>query len=1654
MYINFVSLLSILAQRLDNQSTNQPETTMKTFSLCMYAGVCILFSCFSSQLQAQTNCDISQDQSQGYNTSISNVTANGDGTHTITIILENNGCSGCKKLNRYSVEANPGTYSDIEVQLLSGNFTYANIDMGPDIGGGITGFKINNTNGMGNGQAASFSVTYTLSGGLQDQQFIAKAGPFNLTASFSAADFQAVLDCLNPGPIDILPYYDPLGVGKINDIIGYELTSLYVASQEGTFIAEDVADIYRVVGETVLISLLTQPGQYGAALSDLTVPAYGLTNAIGDPGTNTIQGLYPINNLLLLNERPDILVSAGPVFPALGNSGLVTSQGDTALRSYIARDVFKVDGTGIKVGVISDSYNTKLGDQASDDIIKGDLPGAANPNFTTPVDLVLEYPYGEASDEGRAMMQIVHDIAPGAELAFRTGFAGPADFAVGISQLRLAGCDVIVDDVTYINEPFFRDGIVAQAVDNAAALGVSYLSAAGNFGTNSWEGNFNPIPSPGALPGDAHNFAPGGSPADVSQNVKLYQGQYTVVMQWDDGTPGLTTSSDFDIYLANNNDIAFFGFNRANINSTPIEVLPFTVVADSTETNFQIIRAATAAGYDTSQPTILKYIVFRGTLIINEYDVLDASTITGQANAEGAMAVGAVLYTNTPEFGEPAPTVASFSSRGSTPVNGSFRAKPEFCAPNVVNTSVDLGGGFDFEGDGFPNFVGTSAAAPHAAGVAALVLQARQKYYDDSLSPLDLKGILQNTALDMYGSGYDLESGAGYILADSALASLANPSAFLITVTYDTTLTPGFEEIPITISGEYIVPGSQVYFNGQLLEIYSAMPGDTTITAVIPTYSDTILFPEIQVNNPSLEGTNGLDGGLSNTVYLTTKTTVFVDIQNVNKVYGETLPEFTANYFLATIEGNEPIETAGLTPEELNRIQGVDLSTIANSLSNVGLWAIEADPNDPLNPLSDVEATDPLDIALLQSYNFVFSNGLMTIDPLEIVIDPKDTTLVYNQEFIGFDFNYFFNDNNDLNISPEDSTAISNGVKLVHGLALVNKPAVLVQGLALVNDAGESLLTEELLQNSNVMVSAAVRLVQGLALVNGSLVNPDAFYESVAFTNANVRLVQGLALVNGLKLVQGLALVNELDANGNIVNSYPLTQGLALVNNSGDLNSSTFNANSNSQTIVILGEGDIEILSGEAEGTVDIESINLVTGETVGSHFILPGAFISNNFVISYLVGELTITPAIASFDFATESLTQVYDGTPKQVQVIADQEDISYTVTYNGDETLPTDAGSYLVEVNVTDINYVGGASTTLVINPATADISFADLNETYDGLGKSISVNTSPPGLNLTITYDGSDALPVNAGTYSVDVIVNDANYVGSISETFVVDPAEAIASADGIYFIDQGAALPEFAVNYSGFVNGEDEMVVSSITFEFSPEYNGDAGTYEVIPMPVAANYTFTTISATFYVNPAGPGTKQLKPVFLCYEELPQPDESGYSFIGYFKYENNNQDNIYIPIGSDNQIFGPASVDNSEQPELFLAGGGSLQMPYDGQSFTWQITSNKNNGSKGAIPANTSNKRCSSGKKSISTSEIAEEVFTVYPNPSSGIVFVQFKEKVKDSVKLQVYDSTGREYDLEIQNNKEMFQIDLSGYATGLYLLKVSTGEVVEVRRLIIY
>ncbi|UCG74043.1 MAG: PKD domain-containing protein [Chromatiales bacterium] len=512
----------------------------------------------------------------------------------------------------------------------------------------------------------------------------------------------------------------------------------------------------------------------------------GLTQ--GAHAGEVVSGLLPLAALdraVALSSLRAIAASPRPIT----HTGSINSQGDIALRADVARDplVHDVDGTGVTVGVLSDAYDTLNG--AAADIASGDLPTGGVPVLNGESTLCGSLIF--CIDEGRAMLQIVHDIAPAAGLLFHTGLGGNASYANAITDLAAAGADVIVDDLMYLNEPMFQDGVVAQAVDSVVAGGVAYYSAAGNSGRNSYVGPFADsgvifcieffFPIGDCDPifervGRMHDFDPGPG-VDLYQNVTVpVDSVLTIAMQWDEPFGGPGSRTDYDIVLLDQSGGLYFEISANDNVATGEgwEVLQFQNAAVlGYGTAFSVIITYDDVDSIGAPTNLMKTVVF-GSSTIDEF-ATNSSTLMGHANAAGAQAVGAAFFAETPEYGVSPPTLEPYSSAGGTPIlfnaNGTprgsaeVRAKPEMTAADGVNTTFFFN---DSDGnDGIDDFFGTSAAAPHAAGIAALMLQAKP-----TATPAQLKSALQNTAIDMNAPGFDHDSGYGLVQADAAIANL------------------------------------------------------------------------------------------------------------------------------------------------------------------------------------------------------------------------------------------------------------------------------------------------------------------------------------------------------------------------------------------------------------------------------------------------------------------------------------------------------------------------------------------------------------------------------------------------------------------------------------------------------------------------------------------------------------------------------------------------------------------------------------------------------------------------------------------------------------------------------------------------------------------
>jgi hypothetical protein len=549
-------------------------------------------------------------------------------------------------------------------------------------------------------------------------------------------------------------------------------------------------------------------------------------------------------------------------------SSVVATQGDFAQQSSTVRAMYPaLTGSGVTVGVLSDSFNCMAAYEApGSGVPASGYNGYAEWGFTATYTIDQQPSSGQAAstsalpagvnvlkdanclhygapyqapfgDEGRAILQIIHAVAPGAGLAFYTAVESEADFANGITKLAAAGAKVIDDDVGYPDEPFFQDGLIAQAINTVAAQGVVYFSSAGNDGTNSYENKTPSFATSGTGTQSSEkllNFDPSGATLATSLPLSipmLYPGEFIyLVIGWDQpfvtGSPnsgGATSSIDMcvsgagaDLVTDNNsypNPVSCSG--PSSVGKDPLQFLIIGNPASASgRTAATAVTLTNGLAGGTPAPGRIKFLLADNGAgaTINSSLAPGGPAMQGHPMAATAAAVGAAFYFNTPQCGASAATLHTFSSEGGDPtlfdttgarlMTPQIRNKPDFVAPDGINNTI-LGETFAQrvanggqpapvttitgceDNAAFPNFFGTSAAAPHAAAAAALMLEA-----NPALTNTQVIQTLQSTASSMTprstsGSGYDYDDGHGFIQVNAAVAALpaAAPSITLNPIT-------------------------------------------------------------------------------------------------------------------------------------------------------------------------------------------------------------------------------------------------------------------------------------------------------------------------------------------------------------------------------------------------------------------------------------------------------------------------------------------------------------------------------------------------------------------------------------------------------------------------------------------------------------------------------------------------------------------------------------------------------------------------------------------------------------------------------------------------------------------------------------------------------
>ncbi|HNT34393.1 MAG TPA: S8 family serine peptidase, partial [bacterium] len=364
------------------------------------------------------------------------------------------------------------------------------------------------------------------------------------------------------------------------------------------------------------------------------------------------------------------------------------------------------------------------------------------------------------------MMELIYDMAPGVTtLGFKTAYYSQADFANNITHLANSGMHIINDDVGYGGEPWFQDGVIAVAINNFVDGGGVYFGSAGN---NSQDFTYQRV-FRDTNGNDWHEFE--GTDEVLSLVVANSKNAYCD-LQWTQPWGNATTNMQIGFFR---NGTLIAESTENNIGGNPNDTLSWTNNTGSDAQVDVIIRRAAGA----SAAGLTLKIIFGGKSM--EYQGLyPGGSIVAHVGGSKGFAVGEIPYTDPDNAGKattygscPGPHTHFFNPSGTPYPTPIVYQKPDFMGIDCVNTSF-FGG--DIDGDGLPNFCGTSAAGPNVAAVAALLQDL--KGTGGSLSATQIHDLLRRSAVDLKASGHDRWFGWGRVHAVGAAMLAKGPEPY------------------------------------------------------------------------------------------------------------------------------------------------------------------------------------------------------------------------------------------------------------------------------------------------------------------------------------------------------------------------------------------------------------------------------------------------------------------------------------------------------------------------------------------------------------------------------------------------------------------------------------------------------------------------------------------------------------------------------------------------------------------------------------------------------------------------------------------------------------------------------------------------------------
>jgi subtilisin family serine protease len=502
--------------------------------------------------------------------------------------------------------------------------------------------------------------------------------------------------------------------------------------------------------EPVLVTFYVEPEQLAAVRQYLEDNGVFVRNV----GEDYIEAHVLPSMLGAASEQPGILRvdTVIPPRPAQSQSRAISQGVD--LHGASDWHTANYRGQGIKVGVIDSGFeglSQLQGSELPSNVTARCYFEEARAPSSSVADCEMD------GDHGTAVADTLVDVAPLVALYVANPISN-GDLRNAVDWMAGQGVEVInysmgdiVDGPGDGTSPFSNSPL--KTIDVAVSNGIIWVTAGGNNAQRVWYGAFSDPDNNGA-----HNFAP----RDEGNTFRLREGErLRAFMRWDDSWG--QADCDLDLLLTrrvgNRNVIDFVDDIEQDGSQGSIPRAGIFSINEATASRAGLYALWIVKNECADEPAWIQLTMWDpGPL--EHYSPGHHMGNPEESRSTGTMAVGATHYWDTD-------SIASYSSRGPT-IDG--RTKPEItgvaCGRSSVDAPVTLPNGIQCW------FAGTSQAAPHVAGLAAIVKQRFPHY-----TPAATVRYLQRNAIDRGPSGEDNTWGHGFAtLPDPSLQPMLTPT--------------------------------------------------------------------------------------------------------------------------------------------------------------------------------------------------------------------------------------------------------------------------------------------------------------------------------------------------------------------------------------------------------------------------------------------------------------------------------------------------------------------------------------------------------------------------------------------------------------------------------------------------------------------------------------------------------------------------------------------------------------------------------------------------------------------------------------------------------------------------------------------------------------